>query len=54
MKTIKIKSTHKASQGDFVEINEDDFNPETMQLYVAGEISVAQTPEDKPVKKRKG
>lgn len=54
MKTIRIKSTHKASQGEFVEINEEDFNPLTMQLYVAGEISVAQPPEEKPIKKRKG
>lgn len=33
MKTMQIQSTHKPSQGDFVEINESDFDPETMEVY---------------------
>lgn len=31
--TIRIKSTHPASQGDFVEINKTDFDPEKHQLF---------------------
>lgn len=30
---MKIKSTHPESQGDFVEINDEDFNPEIHQEY---------------------
>lgn len=33
METLKIKSTHKESQGDFVLINAEDFNAETMEIY---------------------
>ena len=33
---MKIKSTHPETQGDFVEINDEDFNPETMTEYVEG------------------
>lgn len=33
VKTVKIKSSHPESQGDYVEINETDFDPQTMQLY---------------------
>lgn len=33
MAVIKIKSTDKESQGDFVLIEEDDFNKEIHELY---------------------
>lgn len=33
MATIKIKSTHPPSQGDFVEIEEVDFDPMRHELY---------------------
>lgn len=33
MKTMKIKSTHPESQGPYVVINEDDFNPLTMAAF---------------------
>ena len=33
METVRIKPTHE-SQGDFVIINKDDFNPEIHELYV--------------------
>lgn len=33
-KTVKIKASHP-SQGDFVEINEEDFDPEKHELYAA-------------------
>lgn len=32
-KTIRIKSTHPKSQGDFVEINESDFDKKIHELY---------------------
>ncbi len=34
-KTIKIKSTHPESQGDFVEINETDFDPAVHEKFDA-------------------
>lgn len=30
---IRVKSTHPASQGDFVEINATDFNPDVYERY---------------------
>jgi hypothetical protein len=33
--TIKIKSTHPPTQGDFVEINESDFDPAKHERYEA-------------------
>jgi hypothetical protein len=33
MPTIKIKPTHKESQGDFVLIEEEDFNADIHQHY---------------------
>lgn len=33
LKTIRIKSTHPASQGDFVEINETDYDPSKHELF---------------------
>lgn len=36
---MKIKSTHQESQGLFVEINDADFDPETMTEYVEGDES---------------
>lgn len=33
METLKIKSTHPESQGDFIIINAEDFDAETMQIY---------------------
>jgi hypothetical protein len=41
MPILRIKSTDKASQGDFVEIEEENFNPETMELYDAPHDPVA-------------
>ena len=32
MAVVKIKSTHPETQGDFVLINEEDFNPEKHKL----------------------
>ena len=32
-----IKSTHPESQGDFVVIENDDFDPEKHEVYVEGE-----------------
>jgi pyruvate/2-oxoglutarate dehydrogenase complex dihydrolipoamide acyltransferase (E2) component len=32
---VRVKSTHKASQGDFVEINKADYNPAVHTLYSA-------------------
>jgi len=40
---MKIKSTHE-SQGEFVIIEDDDFNPETMERY--GESAVGPTREE--------
>jgi len=34
---MQIKSSHPESQGAFVEINDEDFDPETMREYVDGE-----------------
>ena len=36
---MRIKSTHPESQGEFVEIDESAFDPETMTKYVEGEQS---------------
>ena len=33
---MKIKSTHPASQGPFVLINDEDFDPACHQLFVEG------------------
>lgn len=33
MGIMRIKSTHPPSQGEFVEIEEENFNPETMEKY---------------------
>lgn len=33
MAEIRIKSSHPPSQGDFVEVEEENFDPETMELY---------------------
>ena len=33
MAAIKIKSEHKESQGDFVLLNEEDFDPNKHELY---------------------
>lgn len=36
MPTIKVKSTHPATQGDFVVIDKGDFNPDVHELYDDG------------------
>lgn len=36
MPTIKVKSTHPATQGAFVVIEKDDFNPDVHELYDDG------------------
>lgn len=43
--TIKIKSSDPKTQGDFVEINESDFDPKKHELFVEG-----SAPAPKPVK----
>lgn len=35
--TVRIKSTHAASQGEFVEINESDFDATRHELHVGAE-----------------
>ncbi len=40
MNIVRIKSTHKESQGDFVEVNEEDFDKATMELYVEPKAEV--------------
>lgn len=35
IKVVRIKSTHPASQGDFVEINESDFDAAVHERYEA-------------------
>lgn len=39
LKTIRIKSTHPASQGDFVEINETDYDPSKHELFDKAPVS---------------
>jgi hypothetical protein len=34
MAEVRIKSTHPASQGDFVDIEEENFDPAIHELYV--------------------
>lgn len=48
MAEIKIKSTHPASQGDFVEIEEENFDPAIHELYVDPSVSVVDIPADWP------
>jgi len=45
---MKIKSTHPESQGDYVEINDEDFNPEIHQKYDV------MPDEEKEIKPRRG
>ena len=40
-KTIKIKSSHPESQGEFVEINEADFDAKKHELYVGNDLPPA-------------
>jgi hypothetical protein len=47
MNTVKIKSTHKESQGDFIKINSTDFNKDTMQLHES-EKPVEAKPKARP------
>lgn len=49
MNIVKIKSTDKESQGDFVIINKDDFDDKKHELYVEIE---SETAELKPTAKR--
>ena len=37
---MKIKSTHPESQGDYVEIDDENFDPATMTEYVDGDEPV--------------
>jgi len=48
MKTVKIESTDKKTQGDFVIINEEDFNSKEHKLYSEGKES--KTPPKAPAK----
>lgn len=41
---MKIKSTHPESQGAYVEIDDDDFDPSTMTKYVEVEEKKEQSP----------
>lgn len=40
---MRIKSSHKETQGDFIIIEDADFDPVTMQIYADGEISEPRT-----------
>lgn len=42
---MKIKSKHPESQGEFVIINDEDFDPKTMTEYV-------EKPKEQPVKRK--
>lgn len=42
--TVKIKSSHPKSQGDFVEINKSDFDPKKHELFVEGDAPRAPKP----------
>lgn len=47
-KTVKIKSSDPKSQGDFVEINESDFDPKKHEKYEGDdEVSAPVTPAKK-------
>lgn len=35
--TVKIKSSNPATQGDFIEINESDFDPKIHELFAEGD-----------------
>jgi hypothetical protein len=49
MATTKIKSTHPESQGDFVEIEEADFDPKIHELYEPAKRGrSAKAPDDEP------
>jgi len=48
MAEIRIKSTHPASQGDFVDIEEENFDPAVHELYVDPSAPAAVIPEDWP------
>lgn len=50
MAVIKIKSTHKESQGDFVLIEEGNFNSEIHELYIENEVKEIK---EKPIKDTK-
>lgn len=47
---MKIKSTHPESQGPFVVINDEDFDPKTMTEY-SEQAQAAPQAEQKPTKK---
>ena len=53
METLRIKSTHPESQGEFVEINAEDFDPGKGHVLYTESVSqeVVLTPK---VSKRKG
>jgi hypothetical protein len=52
MAVIRIKSTHPPSQGDFVEIEEEDFDKaKGHQLYEPKEPEATE-PKDEPEKQR--
>ena len=48
---MKIKSTHPESQGEFVEINDADFDPKTMTKYE--ELTKSETKRVEAQKKAK-
>lgn len=48
VKTVKIKSTHPETQGDFVEINETDYDAKKHELFEEGDAPAAKQP--KPAK----
>lgn len=51
VKTIRIKSTHPPTQGDFVEINESDFDPALHQLFDVAAEPIDEKAPDKKAKK---
>jgi hypothetical protein len=47
MGTIKIKSTDKASQGDYVLINEEDFDPDKHEKLTEKQATAADVKDAK-------
>ena len=57
MALLKIKSTHPESQGEFVLIDEENFNAEIHNIFGVEEVKEEVTPVDESVveaKKSKG
>ena len=51
MATIRIKSTDKATQGDYVVINEEDFDPEKHEKLTEKQATAADAKDAKTAAK---